>query len=75
MKVFGNAGDSVGAPFNCAAGGTCAVTQAYGTYANPVIASRDAYWSGGCEARGGAGESNDGVVIFGVDPICTVEFP
>jgi cysteine-rich repeat protein len=75
MKVFGNAGDSVGAPFNCPAGGTCTVTQAYGTYVNPIFSSRNAYWSGGCEARGSPGLSSDGVVVFGVDPVCTVQFP
>lgn len=75
MKVFGNAGDSVGAPFNCAAGSTCNVTQAFGTYANPVFGTREANWSGGCEARGSPGLSTDGVVIFGVDPVCTVQFP
>ncbi len=75
MKVYGNAGDSVGTPFNCAAGGTCTVTQAYGTYANPVFASRGAYWSGGCDARGSPGLSSDGVVMFMTDPVCTVQFP
>lgn len=75
MNVVGSAGDSVGTPFNCAAGSTCTRTQAYGTYVNPIYGSRDALWSGACEARGNPGLSSDGIVIFGVDPICTVQFP
>jgi cysteine-rich repeat protein len=75
MKVYGDPGDSVGAPFNCSAGSTCTVTQAYGTYANPVYSSSGADWSGACFPRGSPGQSSDGVVLFGADPICTVQFP
>jgi hypothetical protein len=75
MKVYGTAGDNVGAPFNCPAGGTCTVTQAYGTYANPVLANDNVLWSGACLPRGSPGFSSDGVVMFTIDPVCTVEFP
>jgi hypothetical protein len=75
MQVFGDPGDSVGAPFNCAAGSSCTVTQAYGTYANPVLANSSVDWSGACLPRGSPGLSSDGVVLFGVDPVCTVQFP
>jgi hypothetical protein len=75
MTVIGNANDSVGSPFNCAAGSTCAVSQAYGTHLSPVWANRAAYWSGACEGNGSPGLSTDGVVSFTIDPTCTVQFP
>ena len=75
MNIVGN-GTVTTAPFNCGPGtpGTCTVQRPFGTTL-PVDGSRQATWSGACEANGTAGLSTDANVSFTLGGTCTVTFP
>jgi Cys-rich repeat protein len=75
MNIVGN-GTVTEAPFNCGPGtpGTCTAQRPFGTTLR-INASRQATWSGACEASGTPGLSTDGNVSFTLGGVCTVTFP